>query len=147
MLRPIYLIVLGRPLTKASNSNSYGNSYHQGSRSFPTAHKLATLTTHKELDPSETESTRQLATREGSVSSHSEYERGGHGNMTVVVGPAEDKNDQDGIGRSKSAATFKSSRTKASKTNEGENDWSAMGGIVVTNEMSIKSESVAGTAI
>jgi hypothetical protein len=117
MLRPIYLIVVRRPLTKNSSS---GSRYNPNSQ--PTSHKLATLTTHKEIDKSESDSTHQLAggARAGSISSDSSYD--GHGNTTVIVGSADER--MGGV------------QTRTGRRGSG-SELQNLGGIVVTTEMGI----------
>jgi hypothetical protein len=94
------------------------------------------LTTHKEFDNADTESTTQLASRAGSIeSSSSDLRRARHGNVTVVgVGSIGDR--------------FNEEKTRAREMNEGRSDtgkiaggggWNGMG-IMVTNETSIRSE-------
>lgn len=119
MLRPIWLVVVRRPLTK--NSSSYGSRYNPNSQPT-TSHKLATLTIHNEVDKSESDSTHQLAgaARAGSISSDSSFD--GHGNTTVIVGSADDRAGgvQTRTGRRGSA-----------------NELQDLGGIVVTTEMGV----------
>lgn len=123
MLRPIYLLALRKPLTKNSSSGSHFNPESQ-----PTSHKLATLTTHIEIDKSESDSTHQLArqARQGSISSTSSYNE--HGTGTVIVGSAEDRSaSPDGRdGRASIGGRL-----------------SAMGGILVTNEMTVRVDRVS----
>ncbi|KAF2472427.1 uncharacterized protein BDR25DRAFT_366447 [Lindgomyces ingoldianus] len=118
MLRPIYFVVTRRgPISKNNSSHlSYPSSFPNG-RSVPSAHKLATITVSKNNDFDETGSTHQLAgARGGSISSTSSNGGDGdrHGMQTIIVGRAtSDK------------------REERSRWNGG------MGGIMVTNEMSV----------
>jgi hypothetical protein len=128
MLRPIFLIVIGRPLTKNSSypSKSYGKSHHPQSS---LGHKLKTITTHEEIDKSETSSAHQLAgdaTRNDSARSMSACERGHGHSASVVVGSLGD-----------SAGDF----MQISEDNpRGEGNWrglEGLGGILVSRETRI----------
>jgi hypothetical protein len=92
ILRPIFLIAIGRPLTKnsSSRSNPYGNSRHP--QSF-LGHKLTKITTHDELEKFENSSTHQLAGTakcNESIKSMSDYKRGHGHSASVVVGSPRD---------------------------------------------------------
>ena len=126
MLRPVYLLVARRPLTKTGSSGSH---YHRQPSSINASHKLNTLTVQKEVDKSESDSTHQLAgttVRDGSISSNSDYNEprneNAHGNCTIIVGSAEEgsKIPGDEAGPPEGGA------------------WPNMGGIVVTNETSVR---------
>ncbi|KAF2734409.1 hypothetical protein EJ04DRAFT_437201 [Polyplosphaeria fusca] len=136
MLRPIYLLILRRPLTKSSSAGSH---FQSPGRSY-SAHKLTNMTVTKTAEFDESDSTRQLAAtsgaRDGSISSSLDYngqqgddkdrkgkEREEHGMTTVVVGSADDK---------------KLGARRGSKVGEG---WGQ--GILVTNEMSVRVSKVA----
>ncbi|KAF2680924.1 hypothetical protein K458DRAFT_89504 [Lentithecium fluviatile CBS 122367] len=151
ILRPIYLVILGRPLTRQS---SHSKSYAQSKSRFPplsNPHRLGTLTNHKDLNETETESIRKLASRVSITSSTSDFERGGHGNMTVVgVGSGDERVDEEQrtvsrgltIGRGSVKKGSESKRSSISNA-AGDSGWNSFGGIVVTNEMSVRSDRVA----
>ncbi|KAH7119727.1 hypothetical protein B0J11DRAFT_582236 [Dendryphion nanum] len=130
MLRPIYLIILRRPLTKNASSGS-----QHLPRSLTVSHKMATLTAYKEtvVPKSDSESTHQLAvTRGDSISSNSEYNPssndGGHGNSTVIMGSAGEASEAPQRDRGGSWAGM---------------DYHGMGGIVVTSETTVKISNIA----
>lgn len=143
MLRPIYLVILRRPLSsfKSSNGQSYGNSKQQ-SRGIVSSHKLATLTTTKDVDKSETESTHKLATGGGSMTSSTEdLERALHGNVTVV-GVGGSRREDDLLPRAQDASPGDVARGGRDGSPPGERRWNTMGGILVTNEMSVRSDRI-----
>ena len=70
------------------NSSSVQSFGHSHSHKKTYSHKLSSIAA-KEINPSETESTRQLArtkARRESISSASDHSGDGHGNSTVVQG-------------------------------------------------------------
>ena len=125
MLRPIWFLILRRPLIKGSSADS---RYHTGSRfqSQPQSnvhvagHKLVTLKTHPSFEKDESESTHHLANgeREGSFSSTEDIDDGAHGNRTIITGLAE-------------------GRKSESRERQNERD-RVKGGIVVTSETSVR---------
>jgi hypothetical protein len=155
MLRPIYLILLRRPLPgnpSQSASISYGQ-YIPPLRpvsEVPTAYKTETPVTHIELiDKAESDSIHELTRRGSSLtSSTSDFERSGHGNTTVVrVGSSGDRFDEQPRTRSMGLVVGKGGerRVKGSARSSvsnaaGETGWNNLGGIMVTNEMSVTSD-------
>jgi hypothetical protein len=160
MLRPIALLILRRPLTKPRSELSYTTAPH----SHLTSHKLHPLRT------SDTESTVNLTntnTRENSASPAPEAYESEHGNITVVLGP-EDVADLEYGGRPRSGTNTTIGGTKMKKVRRNGNDrlqvvnaeysggagggararargasvWGqTMGGVVVTNETRVTSNS------
>ncbi|KAF2799182.1 hypothetical protein K505DRAFT_295128 [Melanomma pulvis-pyrius CBS 109.77] len=123
-LRPIFLIIIGQSLPKSPSVNTY-NASRSHKKSF-SGHRLATLTTHKDLDRSDTDSMHQLAkvpTRNESISSLSDYNSGGHGiTTTVAAGSLED-----------------GERLVLEEAGEGgRKGLEGLGGIVVSREMSVR---------